>query len=408
MLNVITRQEAVQRILERIPEKRNCTLYLPDAVYAGQDITSPEDLPPCSRSVVDGFAVRSSDTYGCSESIPAMLLYDGQIQMGQMPYESLERGHCMAIPTGGFLPEGADAVSMIEYTEDSEDEFRYILKPLAVSENVNRKGDDCHKGDILVRKGEQITSRNIAVLAATGAAGTAELIRKYCSAAEDKGKGFRLGILSTGDELVEYDQTPLPGQIRNINAVMLCAAARELGLVPVIYDIVPDELELLRKAMDRAVSECDAVCISGGTSVGEKDHVFQVLSGQGTVLFHGLARKPGKPTMFAMIRDVPVFSLPGHPMAAFMVFWLTVRPALLQMTGRQQKADKRKAFVSRNLSSNHGREEIIPVRLEGDRAVPLRAGSGVVSVLSKADGLIIIDRNAEGILEGERVDVYML
>jgi len=399
MLNVVSAGDAMRIISENIPDiKRTETAALEAALgrVCAEDICSGEDLPAFARSTVDGYAVIAGDTYGCSESIPAMLTCDGEIKMGERPCAPLSKGHCIRISTGGGLPEGADAVSMIEYTDDLGDELRYIYKPVAVLENVNNKGDDVKKGSIVLKKGDVITSGTIAVLAALG-------ISEIPVAAQVKA-----GIISTGNELVEYDTKPEGNQIRNINSIMLAAQIRELGAVPVVYPIVKDEIPLLKAALENALESCDVVFISGGSSVGEKDNTFNVLNDLGTVYFHGISVKPGKPTIFAAVHEKPVFGLPGHPQAAFFVFTLFAAPALLKMSMKASAPVSVRKILSANVPSNHGREEIIPVVISGRYAKPLHSKSGVVSVLSRADGYIRIDRNAEGLEKDTLTDVFLL
>ena len=205
MLNVVTREEAVRIILEKIPEAADVeTVGLPDALdkVVAEDILSPEDLPAYARSTVDGFAVRASDTYGCSEALPAMVTYAGKVLMGEDEKRVLPKASCMAVPTGGQVPEGADAVVMVEHSEDLGDEFRYMLKPVAPGENVNAKGDDIAIGGVAVPKGTMLEPRHTAVLAALG---ISELKVR---------KPLTVGILSTGDELVDYTETPKGTEIR--------------------------------------------------------------------------------------------------------------------------------------------------------------------------------------------------
>ena len=399
MLNVVNSNEALRIITDNIPidPKTEC-IPLEDALgrICAEDIISPEDLPAFSRSTVDGYAVHADDTYGCSESIPAMLICDGEIMMGELPSRPLEKGHCMKIPTGGGLPEGADAVSMIEYTDDPGDEFRYVYKPVAVLENVNAKGADVRIGSAVLKKGGTISSKNIAVLAALG-------ISKIIVTS-----GIKVGIISTGDELVEYSENPVGAQIRNINSVMLAAQVKEAGADPVVYPIIKDELPLLEDALNTALEECDMVLISGGSSVGEKDNTFKAMNALGEVLFHGISIKPGKPTLFSMCNGKPVFGLPGHPQAAFFIFRLFARPALFRMMGMDHMEECRELLLSANIPSNHGREEIMPVRIEGGQAIPLHSKSGMVSVLKEADGYIRVSRDAEGLMKGSSVKVFML
>ncbi len=399
MLNVVTREEAVRIILEKIPEAADVeTVGLPDALdkVVAEDILSPEDLPAYARSTVDGFAVRASDTYGCSEALPAMVTYAGKVLMGEDEKRVLPKASCMAVPTGGQVPEGADAVVMVEHSEDLGDEFRYMLKPVAPGENVNAKGDDIAIGGVAVPKGTMLEPRHTAVLAALG---ISELKVR---------KPLTVGILSTGDELVDYTETPKGTEIRNINSVTLAAAVEALGCQAKLYPIVPDEEAALREAIDTVRKECDFLIISGGSSVGERDNVNRVLASFGEVYFHGVALKPGKPTMFAMLDgDVPAFGLPGHPAAAFYTFHLFAKPAILKRRGVIAVPRYVEAALSQKVPSNHGREEIIGVALENGKAVPLPAKSGVVSVLSRADGTITIPRDLEGLERGAKVKVLL-
>ena len=399
MLNVVTREEAVRIILEKIPEAADEeTVGLPDALdkVVAEDILSPEDLPAYARSTVDGFAVRASDTYGCSEALPAMVTYAGKVLMGEDEKRVLPKASCMAVPTGGQVPEGADAVVMVEHSEDLGDEFRYMLKPVAPGENVNAKGDDIAIGGVAVPKGTMLEPRHTAVLAALG---ISELKVR---------KPLTVGILSTGDELVDYTETPKGTEIRNINSVTLAAAVQALGCIAKTYPIVPDEEDALRAAIDTVRKECDFLIVSGGSSVGERDNVNRVLSSFGEVFFHGVALKPGKPTMFAMLDgDVPAFGLPGHPAAAFYTFHLFAKPAILKRRGAIAVPRYVEAALSQKVPSNHGREEIIGVALENGKAVPLPAKSGVVSVLSRADGTITIPRDLEGLERGAKVKVLL-
>ena len=399
MLNVVTREEAVRIILEKIPEAAEAeTIGLSEALgkVVAEDILSPEDLPAYARSTVDGFAVHAADTYGCSEALPAMVTYAGKVLMGEDEKRVLPKGSCMQVPTGGQVPDGADAVVMVEHSEDLGDQFRYMLKPVAPGENVNAKGDDIALGEVAVPKGTLIEPRHTAVLAALG---ISELKVR---------KPLTVGILSTGDELVDYTETPKGTEIRNINSVTLAAAVEALGCYAKQYPIVPDEEDALREAIDTVRKECDFLIISGGSSVGERDNVNRVLASFGEVYFHGVALKPGKPTMFAMLDgDVPAFGLPGHPAAAFYTFHLFAKPAILKRRGAIAVPRYVEAELSQKVPSNHGREEILGVALEDGKAVPLPAKSGVVSVLSRADGTITIPRDLEGLERGAKVKVLL-
>ena len=400
MLNVVSAEEALKIIIENTPvpaETERIALEDAPGRVVCADILSPEDLPAFSRSTVDGFAVAADDTYGSSGSIPAMLICDGEIRMGETPSSPLEKGHCIRIPTGGRLPENADAVCMIEYADDPGDGFVYVYRPVSVFENVVNAGDDCRKDSVVLKKGALVSAKHTAVLAALGVS----RLTVY--------KNIIAGIISTGDELVDITETPKDGQIRNINSVMLSALVRETGACPRVYPVVPDDPAELTARLEQAAGECDMVLVSGGSSVGEKDNTVRALKALGTVLFHGISVKPGKPTIFGLINGRPVFGLPGHPQAAFFIFKLFAAPALRRL-GRLPGPDRAavRKTLTRSVPSDHGRESIVPVRISGDGAVPLHSTSGMVSVLSEEDGFIRIARNAEGVRKGEPVDVFPL
>ncbi len=398
MLTVLTPQEALDIILSNVSKTDACerlSLWDVQGRIAAHDIISGEDLPAFSRSCVDGLAVHAQDTYGSSEALPAMLRISGKILMGEEAEKCLDAGSCMEIPTGGMLPKGADSAVMVEYTEDIADGFRYVLKPCSPNENIVRRGDDCKAGDIVVKSGTVLEAKNIAVLAALGI-GTVDVVSP-----------IKVGVISTGDEIIDFKEKPQGAQIRDINSVTLASCIKRSGCNPVIYPIVPDKEEDLLNTLESAVKECDCVLVSGGSSVGEKDAVCRVISSLGDIRFHGIAIKPGKPTMFAVIDNVPVFGLPGHPAAAFFAFTQFVKPALQKMLGSIQKEICITAAVSQNIPSNHGRQETVAVKLVDCAAVPLFAKSGVVSVLSQADGYITIARDTEGILKGAEVEVTL-
>lgn len=398
MLTVVTSEKARELILscvDKRAETASVSLYDACGRICAEDIVSHENLPAFDRSVVDGYAVRACDTYGCSESLPAMLTCEGRILMGEDTERTLHSGCCMDIPTGAQLPKNADAAVMWEHTEDMGDGLRCILKPCAVGENIVRCGDDCRKGDVVVKAGTLIKPENTAVMAALGIA-SVKTVEPLC-----------VGIISTGDELVSFEQTPQGSQIRDINSVLLASCADADSCRATVYPIVPDDADILCEAIEKAVDENDILLISGGSSAGEKDAVCAILTRLGEVRFHGIAIKPGKPTMFAQVRSKPVFGLPGHPAAAFFTYHLFVRPAVYKMLGRAEKKVCVEVEVSQNIPSNHGREEIMAVRLENGKAIPLPAKSGVVSVLSQADGYIVIGRDEEGILKDSKVQVVL-
>lgn len=403
MLECISADKAVEIILSTkfgLPHKTE-TVKLCDAVgkVAAEDIFCTENIPPYNRSSVDGYAVKSSYTFGCSEVLPSMLKCAGEIEMGEDIHRILTDGECYKIPTGGKLPENAESVVMIEYTEHTKDDFCCVLKPVAPFENVIRVGDDIKKGQTLLYKDTLIKAENIGALAAVG---IYEISVKKCLA---------VGVISTGDELVKVDEKPKGSEIRDVNSALLCAVLSSAAIDVKTYPIVKDDENLLESAVLKALNENAMLLISGGSSVGEKDVVYNVLHRLGEVIFHGISIKPGKPTMFAKVTEKPVFGLPGHPLAAFFVAKLFTVPLINEMLGIKiaDKSIIKKSVC--NIPSNHGREEVLPVMLLKNENTeffePIFSKSSVISVLNTADGYIRIDKNAEGIQKGEKVQVYL-
>lgn len=363
----------------------------------GETIHASEYVPNFNRSTVDGYAVRGSDTFGCSDSIPAVLSLTGAVKMGRETGLTVQTGTCVAVPTGGEIPDGADAVVMEEYTEDYGDGTIGILKSASPGANVVYRGDDVFPGKTILQAGRRITAPDIGALAAIGMEEVPVAIQP------------RVGIISTGDELVEVGQNPGPGQVRDVNSSLMAAAVESFGGQAVHYGILKDEEALLRETVALAAEECDCVLISGGSSVGKKDVTCQILNNLGTLLFHGIAMKPGKPTIMAMIGDKPVIGLPGHPCAAFFVAHLFVRPMLWKMMGQPFAVRCVEAVLTETVSANHGRAQYTGVHLipgeRGLNAVPIHSKSGLISSLAGSDGYFEIPRNCEGLAAGSRIAV---
>ena len=402
MLNVLTPEE-VYRVIENsfdvaAKEEAVALSEVCDRILTSP-VTAGGDEPPFNRSTVDGYAVKASDTFGASESLPAILELAGEIRMGELSSSSLPPDSCIRIPTGGSVPEGADCVVMQEYTEDYEDGTIGVTKPAAPGENMVFKGDDVRKGDVVLPAGRLISPKDVGTLASLGV--TQVLVRKP----------IRAGIFSTGDELVPEYETPGPGQIRDINSRMLAAVCGERGCEVTTYGIIPDDLDLLKSALQKALAECDIIIISGGSSVGEKDNSVKAISSFGEILFHGIAMKPGKPTLLGKVLGKPVFGLPGHPQAAFFTAKLYVCAAIDRLLGQTRRDVRVPAAIAHAVSANDGRALFMPVTLKQEgkslTALPLHSKSGLVSGLARADGFISIPRNCEGIRAGETVMVTL-
>lgn len=403
MLTVKTPEEVYEIIktqFDRIADRTETVSYLEAAGrILAEDICASEYVPAFDRSTVDGFAVHAKDTFGCSDSIPAILQNTEEILMGQAAGFTLKEGYCAPIPTGGALPEGADAVQMVEYSEDYRDGTTGILKPAAPGNNVILKGDDVYPGKPVLKAGRRLTPQDIGALAAMGIVEVPVARR------------LRAAILSTGDELVPPEMTPGPGQIRDVNSSMLAALMVRLGAEPVSYGIIPDQEELLNRQVAEAARECDLVLLSGGSSVGVKDAACRVIEAQGEILFHGIAMKPGKPTIFGKIGSCPIVGLPGHPVAAFFITHIFVRRLLAQLGGYALIEVPVTARLTESVEANHGRAQYSGVFLEqsggGLLAHPIRGKSGLITTLAGSDGYFCIPRDCEGLPAGAEIPVTL-
>ena len=402
MLTVKTPDEVFEVIKESFSAqlKSEC---LPLAEALGRvlfgAVESREYVPGFDRSTVDGYAVHAADTFGCSDAIPALLELQGEVNMGEAARKKLQNGCCFYIPTGGAVPEGADAVVMIEHVEDYGDGTIGITKAVAPGENLIYKGDDVYPGKPVLSAGRLVAAQDIGVLAAMGVTNV-----NVCGRP-------KVAIISTGDELVPAEKIPADGQIRDLNSPMLAALVTQTGCIPKCYGIVPDDTGKLSAVLDEALKECDVVLISGGSSVGAKDATAEMIESKGEVLFHGIAMKPGKPTILGKVGAKPVWGLPGHPVAAFLVSHIFVRPLLAQLMGRAVKSYTMPAKLTESVSANHGRAQYNGARLllrDGEwHAEPIRGKSGLITTLAGADGYFCIPRDKEGAAAGEIVSVTL-
>ncbi len=400
MLSVIPLADALSLVLERFGSKTGRVEYvsLQEALdrYLGADVIAQEDVPAFDRSTVDGFAVRSADLHGCSDSIPAILQKTGESLMGHSYDIPITPGTCVYVPTGGAVPPDADAMVMLEYTEDlGGDQFAFY-KPVAPGANLILRGEDLRQGEAILKSGEKIGVADIGTLAALGKTEVPVFSQPV------------VGIISTGDELVAPGESLKPGQIRDVNSDMLRAAVEQQNGIPISKGIVEDKFDALKDACKGLIPEVDVLLVSGGTSVGEKDNMPRIVAELGEILVHGLAVKPGKPTIIGQIEGKAVFGLPGNPVAAFFIFDYLVKPLLLGLQGGKVETEQTEARLTRAVSSNHGREEFVLVRLEGNEAEPVPSKSGLISTVSRANAYFIIPRDQEGLPKGALVRVTRL
>lgn len=385
--------------METIPISEALTRIL------SSEVVSEEDMPGFSRSSMDGYAVRAKDTFGASDSLPAFLELAGEVVMGREPEGSVVSGKVMRISTGGMIPDGADAVVMLEYCHSIDEKTIEVSRTVAPLENVIGKGDDFRKGDVIFKKGAVLRPQDIGLLAGLGM----QNISVY--------KKPKVGIISTGDEVIPIDQKPEPGQVRDINSYTLSAFCLQAGAVPVNMGLCKDNFEEMRKKAGKVLEDCDTVLISGGSSVGSRDMTVKVLeSFEGMeLLVHGIAISPGKPTIIARIGRKAVFGLPGHVASAMVVAEIFLKPFLARLAGKiRASGDVRQSLqakLERNVESTGGRDDYIRVKLrERDGklfAEPVFGKSGLISTLVEADGLVKIDRNTEGLYKGQTVSVML-
>ena len=406
LLKVDLLSQAKDKLYAMLPKLNISEEWLPLSEACGRitakDVVSGEAVPAFDRSTVDGYAVRSSDTYGASESIPSFLTLVGDVAMGEAAGFKLYSGQCAYVPTGGMIPEGADGMGMIEHTENLDATNIAIYKPCAVGENINRTGEDMLPGEVILKAGRKIRPQDLAALSTLGI--TKVLVKKP----------YHIVIFSTGDELVEDTMTPPPGKIRESNSRYLRAQAENLGMVVDQVRFIKDNEDELKSAVVNALATSDFVFLSGGSSQGKKDMtagLFDEISGGG-VCTHGLALKPGKPTIlgFDEKSKTVLVGLPGHPAAAAMVFDTLIGDTLKKFEGNTFKPYV-EAKLTRNLASAPGRSTLMPVILndteEGYEAVPVLGRSGNWSILVKAQGYFEISHLKEGVRKGETVKVTL-
>ncbi len=364
-----------------------------------QDVISQDYVPPYSRSTVDGYAVMAKDTFGATQSLPAILQIVMDVPMGEIPTASLLPGQAARIPTGGALPQGADACVMIEHTETLDQHTVLLEKPVSPGENVVLRGEDISKHEALVESGRVLRPQDIGGLAALGVTEVA-VWRKP-----------KVAIVSTGDEIVPPWTQPALGQIRDINSYAIAAMARDFGAEPSIMGIAEDTYEDVRNLVEESLALADFVVLSGGSSVGTRDVAVRVLADLGPpgVLVHGVAVRPGKPVILAVCCGKPVFGLPGHPVSAMVAFQLFGKPAIEALHHGKIPEQFIDARLSRNISSASGRQDHIRVSLREQDGItwadPVLGKSGLIATMVKADGEIVIPTEKEGLMAGSLVRV---
>jgi molybdopterin molybdotransferase len=363
-------------------------------------VTAPHALPGFARSTVDGYAVRAADTYGVSEALPGYLQVTGAVPMGAEADVSVGTGTAVSMPTGGVLPPGADAVVMIEYTQQIMPGTIEVVRPVAPGEGIVRADEDAAPGAELVPAGRPLRAQDLAMLAAAGVAAVPAHAQP------------RVTIFSTGDEVVPPETATLrPGQVRDATAVALAAMVIQAGGTPANAGIVPDDARALETALRAALKACDLIVISAGSSVGARDETAGVVRRLGPpgIWCHGIAIRPGKPTLLAECHGVPVIGLPGNPRSALVVFRLLGVPLVHRVGGCTAPPPEPsvRARLARDLPSAAGRLDVIQVRVADGVATPVFGPSALLSVLTAADGYVIIPEEATGLDGGTEIEVII-
>jgi len=366
------------------------------------DIRSDIDLPDFARSIMDGFAVKGASTFGASEGNPAYINLKGTVKMGESSNLAVGPGEAVGISTGGMLPTGADSVVMVEHTGAIDDTTIEVYRSVAPGQNMIEVGEDINRGAIALTGGCRIRPQEAGMLAALGRQVVAVFKKPI------------IGIISTGDEIVSVTETPGPGRIRDINTYTLLGLVRQIGAKAISYGIVHDDYKALLAKCTQALTECDMLLVSGGSSVGARDFTIDVISAMqdAEILFHGISISPGKPTILARIQNKAFWGLPGHVVSAMVVFSRIVKPFIERVSGLSDNTSKNlrlTARLSRNLASTQGRVDYVRVRLVHKAGViwaePILGKSGLINTMVKADGLIEIGMNTEGLDQGTEVAI---
>jgi molybdenum cofactor synthesis domain-containing protein len=375
---------------EKIPIEKSLNRIL------AEDVSAPLDVAPFNRAAMDGYAVKAKDTYNATDLSPITLKSIGAVYAGDSTDMTLNEGQCVKIATGAMLPDGADSVVMVEYTQEKGNDV-LIHRPVHPGENSSKKGSDIPKGSQPLNSGIELYGARIGVSAALGLTELPVFIKP------------RVVIAATGNEICPLGQELRPGQVYDINTYTLASVVEDAGGEPVYLDLVDDTREALEGALDKALKMGEIIVFSGGSSVGERDLLVDVFGSRGEILFHGVQLKPGKPVLAAICRERLCLGLPGYPTSCLTSALLFLAPAIRKLAHRAQLWAKTvKAILGRRVPSTLGRTQVLTVRLEANQAVPAFKESGAITSMAQADGYIIIPSNVDLLEKGEDVEVFLL
>jgi len=404
---VLAPQEALKILLgvAAVGAERVASINARGRVLA-EDLYSTVDLPHFHRAAMDGYAVRAKDTFGASQSLPAYLKLAGVMEMGKEATQLLNTGEAIRISTGGMMPPESDAVVMVEYTDETDGGLVEIHRGVSPWQNVIQIGDDIKKGELVFTRGRRLRAHDLGALTGVGIAAIPVF------------KKPRVALISTGDEIVAVETEPRPGQVRNINQHSLVGLIEECGGELRDLGVVRDDRVALKEAIGAALEWGDLVLLSGGSSMGAKDIALETILSfpDAEFVFHGISIAPGKPTIFARACGKPILGLPGYPVSALVIFDLFGAPLIRRLGGENIDALQRfsrsaRAILKTNVASQIGREDYVRVTLEREAgkllAMPLPSKSGAIFTLVKADGMVRIDMNQDGLEQGEEVEVVL-
>ncbi|MEG1895140.1 MAG: molybdopterin-binding protein [Oscillospiraceae bacterium] len=405
LLKVDTIEQARQKLLDcfkgKEPPTQSVELCDAQGKILAEDVFSKEDIPSFYRSTVDGYGVKARDTQGASDSVPTFLEIVEDIAIGTQSKRTIASGECAYVPTGGMIPQGADAMVMVEFAEAFDENHIAVYESVACGKSVVVPGEDIKQGQLVLKKGTELKAPQIGALAAAGV----WMVKVFCP--------ITVSIISTGDELAQVEQTPEPGMVRDVNSWALKAIAHQVGMKVVMVKKLQDDEELLKQTIKNAMEISDLVLTSGGSSQGKKDMTSQVLDELASpgVFTHGLAIKPGKPTIlgFDEISSTLLVGLPGHPVAALSVFQMLLVWLWKKRTFQEPQMPIM-AKMSTNVPGAPGKTTCILTQLtqgeSGYMATPILGKSGLINTMTKAQGYIVIEMNKEGLQCGETVNIY--
>jgi len=386
--------EIVESKIKPIDRREKIPIDLTVDRILARDIKAHFDVPPFNRSAMDGYAVIAEDTFGAGQFDPKVLRIKGSIHAGEVPGVRIDRGECVEVATGARMPKNSDAVVVVENTDGEKDTVK-IFEPVHPGENVSNEGGDIKEGEVILKEGELLDPGKIGVLASLGI-GEIEVYERP-----------KVGILPTGDEVSAIGMPLEEGKVYDINSHTVSALVNSNGGITNIYEIVGDRFEDARRSIEKAL-ENDIVLLSGGSSVGERDILIDVINEIGEILFHGVQIKPGMPTLFGMIEDKPIFGMPGYTTSCLIDAYVFLLPAVRKMARLpEKKYSKIKAKISKKITSTLGRRQFLTVKVKNEEAIPVFKESNTITSISNSDGFIEIDYSVNLIEKGEEVLVNL-